>query len=120
MPTGRISRAVNANEPLLTQKSGLTCITTRAPSTGRGTLASYTARAQVIRAETLATGSRSVRKTVPPRAVSSVICPSTQTVPSLPIHWATICSTDLIGSGASGDVFALKCPPRLARLAPAG
>src|SRR5689334_2404601 len=45
--------------------------------------------------------------TVPPRAVSSVIWPSTQTVPSFPIHWATICSTDLTGRGASGEVFAL-------------
>ncbi len=44
-PTARISSAVSANEPRVALKSGLTNITTRAPSTGLTT--SKTARVQI-------------------------------------------------------------------------
>ena len=49
MPTARISSAVSANEPLVALKSGLTNITTRAPSLGL--TASKTCRVQITCAE---------------------------------------------------------------------
>ena len=102
MPTARISIAVSANEPRVALKSGLTNMTTRAPSCGL--TASKTARVQITWADTAASGSLSVRKTVLPRFLHSAICPSTQIRPSLPIHPPTACSTVRTGTGASADV----------------
>jgi hypothetical protein len=73
MPTARISIPVRENEPRAVLRSGLAHTTTRAPSAGGGSAASSTARAQITRTETAATGSRSVKKAVPPRLVSSAI-----------------------------------------------
>ena len=82
MPTARISIPVRENEPRAVLRSGLAHTTTRAPSAGGGSAASSTARAQITLTETAATGSRRVRKAVPPRLVSSAIWPSTQIRPS--------------------------------------
>ncbi len=73
MPTALIWVAVSANEPLAELNSGFAQITTRAPSAGAGEVASSTALVQMTRTETEATGSRRVRKTVPPRRLSSAI-----------------------------------------------
>jgi len=102
MPTARISSAVNANEPRVALKSGLTKITTRAPSCGLVT--SNTWRVQTTCAETAAIGSLRVRNTVLPRFLHSAICPSTQTRPSFPIQPLTSCSTVRTGTGDSADV----------------
>jgi len=104
MPTARISSAVSENEPLATLKSGRAQITTRAPSAGAGSLASYTARVHTTRAETAATGSRSVRNTVLPRRFSSAIWPSTQTRPRRLTHSPTSRSTVRTGTGDSAVV----------------
>ena len=85
-------------------KSGLTQTTTRAPVVGAGSAASKIGRGQTTRTETAATGSRNVRKTAPPRLLSSAIWPSTQTRPSLPIHSPTSLSAVLTGIGDSALV----------------
>ena len=85
-------------------KSGFAQTRTRAPSPGGGSVASSTARGQMTRTDTAATGSRRVRNTVPPRLVSSAICPSTQTRPSRLIHSPVSRRMVRTGTGASAEV----------------
>ncbi len=104
MPTALIWVAVSANDPLAELNSGLAQMTTRAPSAGVGSAASSTAVVQMTRTDTAATGSRSVRKTVPPRRVSSAIWPSTHTLPRRPIQSPMSRSTVRTGTGACSEV----------------
>ena len=104
MPTARISTPVSENEPRAVLRSGLAQTTTRAPSAGGGSAASSTARAQITRTDTAATGSRRVRKAVPPRLVSSAIWPSTQIRPSRLTHSPASRRTVRTGTGDSAVV----------------
>src|ERR1017187_8503052 len=103
-PTARISTAERENDPLLALKSGLAQTRTRAPSAGGGSDASSTVRAQITLTDTAATGSRRVRYAVPPRLVSSAICPSTQIRPRRPIQSPTRRMTVRTGTGESAEV----------------
>ncbi len=94
-------------------KDGLPQTTTLAPSTSPAPIASQTARGQVSRSDTSATGSRSVRKTVasPGRRTISVSCPSTQTRPSRLTQSPIAREIVRTGSGCSGEEVSATEPP---------
>ena len=103
-PCGRISRISRERLPLASQNDGFARTTTRAPSMIGAARRSRTLTWHLAWIEILASRSRSVRKQMPGRRLSSVISASSHTAPIRPTHWPISIEIWRSGAGDSGLV----------------